>query len=183
MTERYKNARLVASGEFAQGREVAVIVVIVAQQNRVDARQRFEDQSRRVKPARSKKTERTDAFTKDRIGDHIHAAELKKKRGVIDPRGGDVRIVFCASGRSGARCDDVRFPTRFFSFAPPTPDVARSGQRHAAGREEPNAVAMIGNGKTSHGCSARHQTARQKRRETAHGAGAGDGAGGVSVAR
>jgi hypothetical protein len=63
-----------------------MIVVIVADQHRVDRRQVVEADSRRTMPLRSRESDRRAAHRPDRIRQHIDAIELQQERRMIDER-------------------------------------------------------------------------------------------------
>jgi len=137
-------------GERAQAGEVAVIVVVVAEENGVDCRKIREGDAGRVDTARTDQAEETDAFAEDGIGEQRKAVELEEKRGVIDPRRDD----FGRTGRRRrgrfSRRDRARRPVRDAAGETPAKHLPKRRRWRRARGEKAGAVAVIGNGEPAH---------------------------------
>lgn len=103
--ERGDDERVVRAGEAAERGQVAVIVVIMAEEDGIDLRQRFEKEARCVHATRTDPAEEADAFAEDRIGEQGKTGELEEDGGMVDPGCDDFGRVGgrrCGRGARGA---------------------------------------------------------------------------------
>ena len=89
MAQRGEHARAMVLREVAQRGEIAVIVMIVAEQHEVDARQGVQRDAGGMHAVRADPGKRTDAVGENGIDEDVRRRSLQEKRGVTDPRGDD----------------------------------------------------------------------------------------------
>lgn len=87
VTERGDEERVVGGGEVAEGKFVAVIVVVVTEQHDVDAREGVESESGGVDATRAGPAHRTGARGENGVGEEIAVGGLEEVGRVAEPGG------------------------------------------------------------------------------------------------
>ncbi len=91
ITERSHRQGGVCAGETRERGQIAMIVVIVAEQDGVDGRQFFEVDPGGVNATRSDEAPESDALAENRIGEQGESVNLQEKRGMVYPRDHRIR--------------------------------------------------------------------------------------------
>ena len=95
---RNHECRIFPSRQPVQGRQIQMVVMIVADQDHVDGRKIFESYARVSLPARTCPGNRAGAFRPDRIGQDVATGMLEQNGGMVHKR--DARIAgFHSRGR------------------------------------------------------------------------------------
>lgn len=143
VAERSDGERGVAAPEFFQRGVVAVVVVVVAEQDDVDGGKVGKRDAGRTHADGAEAVERADAVAEDGIGENSAGAGLQEKGGVADPGGGEADFVSERRGQD-AGVGWLRGPGGGLSGAFPAKDVEPSAVFVAMRIEESAAVAMVG---------------------------------------
>lgn len=133
--------RFGALGEAAKGGEIEVIVVVVAEEDNVDARKIFKADAGRAITAGAYEAEWAGAVGPDGISENVDAAKLEEERGVVDH--GDAEFVGSdGGGRFGG--DDVVNEAAWGRFGRavefPAEDIAEAKGLGRVGVEEATTV-------------------------------------------
>jgi hypothetical protein len=86
VAKRGQDARAVAVEQPAQARQVHVVVVVVAHQHRIDARQFVERQAGRAHPLRPGPLHRAGAPGEERVGENVEPGDLDQRGRLADIR-------------------------------------------------------------------------------------------------
>lgn len=90
--ERTENSGLVLPGEALQGRNIEMVVMVMAEKNGVDRWEVFEANAGVAMTLGSGKGDRADPVRPDGIGEKVEAISLEQDSGVIDERDAEGRI-------------------------------------------------------------------------------------------
>ena len=144
VAERSDGERGVAAPEFFQRGVVAVIVVVVAEQNDVDGGKVVEGDAGRTHADGAEAIERANAVAEDGIGEDGAGAGLEEKGGMTDPGGGEAGFVSEWSGED-AGVGWLRGPGGGLTGAFPAKNVEPGAVFVAMRVEEAASVAVVGN--------------------------------------
>src|SRR5712664_4144756 len=125
-----------------------MIVMIVAQQNRIDWREVLKAQAGRTVPPRTQPSNRAGAFRPDWIGEDIPSVHLDEHRGVINEGDAQATLADLKRRRRSRRSVGPRTPWTRFSMEHPAHDVPKSSFRDGIQVVEPPSIKMICSGAT-----------------------------------
>ena len=89
-TERNDERGPLAASQRDDGVDVEVVVMVVADDDRVQGRQRFQRHRRRMHPRRADDVRGRAAFTPHRVGQNAVAVDLQQRRRVAEPADRDL---------------------------------------------------------------------------------------------
>ena len=140
--ERSDDERIVGAGEGAEGGEIAVVVMVVAEEDDVDRRELGKGKAWRLNAAGAEAVERTADLAEVRIGEKRGARGLDEKSRVTD--GGENAVVVARRRRRRVRCErDVGGPRSRAAGAAPAKNV-EPGAVFVARVEESFPVEVVG---------------------------------------
>jgi len=116
IASRDEHDRVEPVPELRQRRDIQMVIVIVAEENNVDPRQRLPCHAGITNPLRPRPTDRTRAFRPDRVGEDGDAADLNQEGSVIDE--GDCNVIaltWLAKRWNVLVLDSIRPPAAFFT--------------------------------------------------------------------
>jgi hypothetical protein len=142
IAERRQNVRPMPVEQAANARQIHVVVVVVADQHGVDARQLVEREAGRPHPLRPGPLHRAGAPGKERVGEDVEPADLDQRGRLADIGDLKPRIDGLGRGRLGRI---VEFARPGLAAAGPLPfDQLAQAIGHAMARhEEPIAVIVV----------------------------------------
>ena len=142
--ERDDRRRLVALGDAAERWQIAVIVMVVADEDGVDFRQVVERDAWRMNAVRSKQAEGADLVAVNGIDQQCALSRAEQEGGVIDP--GDREGAGWDGGKCLRRDFNVIRPRRGLAGASPFEQIAERGQGGCARQKKSAAITVIGLG-------------------------------------
>lgn len=126
-----------------EGRKVKVVVVVMAEQDRIDFGQVVEGDTRDCDTFGTSKGQRAGACGPDRIGEQVHTGGLDKKCGVADHCDG--HILHCWRGFGGG-CRHRFGPCAALAIELPFQQVAQAARGRTVWVEKAGAIEMVGSG-------------------------------------